>query len=66
MDNELTLEEAFAQLDALIEKMQAEDLPLEDTFALYKKGVELVECCNQKIEKVEADIQKISASEEEA
>ena len=60
-DKELTLEESFAMLDELIEKMQGEDLPLEETFALYKKGVELVESCSKKIEKVEADIKLVSA-----
>ena len=58
-EKELTLEESFAQLDILIEKMQNEELPLEDAFTLYKKGMALVESCNQKIEKVEADIQKV-------
>ena len=59
-EQEITLEEAFSKLDGLIEKMQTADLPLEETFALYKQGVELVETCNNKIEKVEADIKVIN------
>lgn len=58
--DEITLEEAFEQLDELIEKMEGNDLPLEDSFALYKKGVQLVEYCNKKIEKVECDIKKVT------
>ena len=57
---EMTLEEAFEQLDELIEKMEESDLPLEESFALYKKGVSLVETCNKKIEKVECDIRKVT------
>ena len=57
---ELTLEEAFEQLDELIDKMEESDLPLEESFALYKKGVSLVEVCNKKIEKVECDIRKVT------
>ena len=59
-----TLEEMFAQLDSLIEKMQDKDMSLEDTFAGYKKGLELVEACNQKIEKIECDIKLLSPDEE--
>lgn len=59
-EKELSLEESFKELDALIEKMQNDDLPLEDTFELYKKGIALVEGCTKKIEKVEADIKKVS------
>ena len=57
---ELTLEEAFEQLDELIDKMEESDLPLEESFELYKKGVSLVEVCNKKIEKVECDIKKVT------
>lgn len=57
---EMTLEEAFEQLDELIDKMEESDLPLEESFALYKKGVSLVEVCNKKIEKVECDIRKVT------
>ena len=49
------------QIDAeLIDKMEESDLPLEESFALYKKGVSLVEVCNKKIEKVECDIRKVT------
>ena len=64
MSEERTLEESFKELDGLIEKMQADDLPLEDAFNLYKKGIELVQYCNDKIEKVECDIRKLNPSEE--
>ena len=57
---EMTLEEAFDQLDELIDKMEESDLPLEESFQLYKKGVSLVEVCNKKIEKVECDIRKVT------
>ncbi len=60
LQDEVTLEEAFGQLDELIEKMEESELPLEESFALYKKGVSLVELCNKKIEKVECDIRKIT------
>lgn len=60
INEEMSLEEAFDELDALIEKMETSSLPLEETFRLYKQGLSLVEYCNQKIEKVECDIQKVT------
>ncbi len=60
INEEMSLEEAFEELDGLIEKMETSQLPLEDTFRLYKQGLSLVEFCNQKIEKVECDIKKVT------
>ena len=59
INEEMSLEEAFEELDGLIEKMETSQLPLEETFRLYKQGLSLVEFCNQKIEKVECDIKKV-------
>ena len=60
LQDETTLEEAFEQLDELIEKMEERELPLEEAFSFYKKGLSLVEFCNKKIEKVECDIRKVT------
>ncbi|MBR3003788.1 MAG: exodeoxyribonuclease VII small subunit [Lachnospiraceae bacterium] len=64
MSEERTLEESFKELDELIEKMQTEDLPLEEAFTLYKRGIELVQQCNDRIRKVECDIQKLNPAGE--
>ena len=60
INDEMSLEEAFDELDVLIEKMETSQLSLEETFRLYKQGLSLVEFCNQKIEKVECDIRKVT------
>ena len=60
INEEMSLEEAFEELDGLIEKMETSQLPLEETFRLYKQGLSLVEFCNQKIEKVECEIKKVT------
>ena len=65
MNEELSLEEAFKNLDELIGQMQSADIPLEEAFALYKKGVALVELCSKKIEKVECDIKLVGEAEKE-
>lgn len=54
---ELSIEETFAKLDDLIDQMDDEEITLEDSFKLYNDGLLLVKQCNEKIEKVEKDIE---------
>ena len=50
---EETLEEVFAQLDDLAEKLEDKETSLEDSFNLYKQGMELLKYCNDKLDTVE-------------
>ena len=59
-NNNITIEEAFAQLESITQKMQNDDMSLEDSFALYKQGLSLVELCNGKIEKIRCEIEKLT------
>lgn len=43
---EETLEEVFAQLDDLAEKLEDKETSLEDSFNLYKQGMELLKFCS--------------------
>ena len=52
-EKELTLEEALIQLEQMTGTMDEEELPLEESFALYQKGIELVRFCQEKIDQVE-------------
>ena len=47
------LEELFGQLEDTIQKMEKEEISLEDSFQLYHKGMDLLKQCNDKIDKVE-------------
>jgi len=53
---EETLEEMMQKLEKLIEGMQSGEQTLEETLADYKRGVELVEKCSGRIDKIECDI----------
>ena len=53
---ELTLEECFAKLEEMLEKLEDRELPLEESFQLYQKGMELLKACNEKIDLVEKKI----------
>lgn len=50
---EKTIEEAFTELDALAVKLEDRETSLEDSFLLYKKGMELLKYCNEKLDTVE-------------
>lgn len=48
-----TFEDGLAQLESITEKMQHNDLPLEEAFAAYERGQELVQFCQQKLKEIE-------------
>ena len=48
-----TLEAAFGKLDQMLETLESSDVSLEDSFRLYKEGMELLNECSQKIDRVE-------------
>lgn len=54
--NDMTIEETFAALDDLIEKLESGKGSLEDAFKNYEEGMKLVKSCNEKIEKIEKQI----------
>lgn len=53
---ECTLQEIFASLDQVIEKMEEGEISLEESFQCYHKGMELLKTCNEKIDKVEKKV----------
>ena len=63
-ERELTLEEAFEKLEETIEKLQAEDITLEDSFKEYKQGMEILKYCSDKIDRVEKKVLKIEGNGE--
>ena len=59
-----SIEETFAQLDELLEKLEASDTSLEESFACYEAGMKLVKACSDKIDKVEKQIMILQGGEE--
>lgn len=57
---ELTTEEAFEQLEELIEILDNPELSLEEAFAAYKDGMELLKHCNESIDAVEKRVKALS------
>ncbi len=50
---EMTLDQVFKELDILAERLEDSATSLEDSFRFYKKGMELLKYCNEKLDTVE-------------
>lgn len=59
-EDALTLEEAFAQLEEVTQTLEKEDISLEDSFAVYERGMRLLKYCNESIDKVEKKVLVLS------
>lgn len=49
-------ESALAELEGLVERMESGQLPLEESLAAYKRGVELTAFCQQKLSAAEQQV----------
>src|SRR5215467_9717969 len=55
----LAFEEALKKLEATVEAMESEDLPLEALLAKYEEGTQLAKICQQKLAEAELRIQQL-------
>lgn len=56
----LSLEDAFAQIEEVIGRLETEDITLEQSFAEYNRGMTLLAQCNETIDRVEKKVLKIN------
>ena len=52
-ENELSIEELFARIEAALARMQEENVPLEESFALYEQGIRDIRACSGMLDAVE-------------
>lgn len=52
-----TLEELFEELETVTAELEEEELPLEEAFLKYRRGMELLKECNSAVDKVEKELQ---------
>ena len=64
MNDELKYEEAMAQLEAIVRKMESNELDIDEIAAQLKTAQRLIKFCRDKLTKTEADIQKIQEERE--
>ncbi|HKK44854.1 MAG TPA: exodeoxyribonuclease VII small subunit [Balneolaceae bacterium] len=60
-----SFEDALSRLEAIVNELEDESIPLEKSIELYEEGIELSKMCTDKLEKAELRIKKV-ASEQSA
>ena len=58
MEN-LTFEESLEKLEEIVNKLENGDIPLDDAIEEFKKAMDLVKICNDKLNTAEESIAKI-------
>ena len=57
---QLSFEEAFAQLEATVAALQDGQLPLEQALQRYQDGMKLAQHCNELLQKAELTVQQLN------
>ncbi len=52
----VTYEQALAELEALVQAMEAGRMPLDQLLASYKRGAELLQLCRSRLQVVEDQV----------
>ena len=61
----MTLEETFEKIDGIMEKLSDDEIPLEESFTVYKDGMELLDKCRKIIDDVEKKVEELSSGQDE-
>jgi len=57
---ELTYEQAFAELETVVAALESEQRPLDEAIALYERGQTLAKYCADLLEKAELQVRQLS------
>ena len=57
---QLSFEDAFAQLEATVAALQDGQLPLEQALQRYQDGMKLAQHCNELLQKAELTVQQLN------
>ncbi|MEM9580373.1 MAG: exodeoxyribonuclease VII small subunit [Pseudomonadota bacterium] len=58
--NEMTFEQAMAELEQVVSKLERGDVALEDSIKLYERGAELKKRCETKLKEAEEKVAAIT------
>ena len=58
-DKELSFEEAMENLEAIVEKLEEGEVPLEKAIQYYQDGMQLSKVCGDKLSSVEKQMTQI-------
>lgn len=60
--DELSYEDAFTALEAVVEALESEQRPLDEAIALYERGQALSKHCAALLEKAELKVRQLSGT----
>ena len=59
-NKEITIEESFEALEDIITKLESGDVSLDESFSLYKTGMEKLQLASQKIEQTKKAVMAVA------
>jgi exodeoxyribonuclease VII small subunit len=60
---QMTYEQAFTELEAIVMILESEERSLEETLALFERGQSLAQHCVQLLDQAELKVQQLSGEE---
>jgi len=56
---DMSFEKALQELEAIVEKLEGGDAPLEESITIYQRGAELKAHCESKLKNAQLKVEKI-------
>ncbi len=56
---EMSFEDAIAELESIVDKLEKGQLSLDESLALFEKGIRLVRECNDKLKSAQQKVEKL-------
>lgn len=60
---DMTYEQAFSELESIVNDLETDEHPLEDALALFERGQALARHCAQMLEDAELKVQELSGED---
>jgi exodeoxyribonuclease VII small subunit len=61
----LSFEEAFRDLEAMVQRLEDGELTLEEALTLYERGMSLAQRCGDALDAAELQVQQLAAANEQ-
>ncbi len=61
---QLSFEEALAELEAIVDRLESGEVSLDDAISSYARGMSLKQQCQQRLEEARLRVEKIKLSED--
>ncbi len=64
-EKEKTFEESMARLEEIVQILEKNEKPLDETISLFEEGLKLVRTCDARLKSFETRIEEITAADHE-